>query len=78
VRAEEERKARKEAIKKQIASGRLDKRFSLALNVGKNCTQNFKSQTREKREHLLSKLDSQGIDAPEIGKYNPKLETLRR
>ncbi|TNV82030.1 hypothetical protein FGO68_gene16144 [Halteria grandinella] len=76
-KAEEERRVRKEALKQQAAANRLDKKFGFTLNVNKACTQNFKSQTRDHRERILSKLDSKGNGAPEVGKYNPKLDALR-
>jgi len=73
-KAEEERKAKKEQQKQLNA--KFDKRFT--LNVSKNCTANFKSQTRDFREKVMSQLDSQGNGAPEVGKYNPKLDQLRK
>jgi len=36
-------------------AGRLDKKYFVPVN--KQCSQNFKSQTRDYREKILSKLD---------------------
>jgi len=54
---------------------KVDKRYK--INVHKSCTQNFKTMTRDYREKLLSKLDTKGNGAPEVGKYNPKHEQLK-
>lgn len=75
---EEERKAKREQNKQMQASNRHDKRGNFTITVSKTCSQNFKSQTRDHREKVLSKLDSQGNGAPEVGKYNPKHDSLRR
>jgi hypothetical protein len=57
-------------------AGRMDKRYFVAVN--KTCTSNFKSQTRDYREKILSKLDQLGNGAPEVGKYNPKFSRIRK
>lgn len=57
-------------------AGRMDKKYY--VQVSKTCSQNFKSQTRDYREKILSKLDHFGNGAPEVGKYNPKFGRIRK
>lgn len=65
-----------EDIKAKKDSTKIDKRYAFIVN--KTSTANFKSQTRDKRDLMLCKLDTFGNDAPEIGKYNPKHAVVRR